>query len=163
MGRNLNDIIKRLPAERQTKIAALSLQKVEEMMAHAQTLADIRKAVGKTQTEVAKQLGIKQHAVSQLEKRSDTYVSTLRRFLQSLGMKLELSVVAKDGARVDLPNFLVAASSGIPAKVARDRRPLASAKPAVGAQSRRGSKSASSTTRKKTHAARKLSSVLQDA
>ena len=163
MGRNLDDIIKRLPAERQTKIAALSLQKTEEMMAHAQTLADIRKAVGKTQTEVAKQLGIKQHAVSQLEKRSDTYVSTLRRFLQSLGMKLELSVVAKDGARVDLPNFLVAASGGIPAKVVRDRRPLASAKPAVGAQSRRSLKSASSTTRKKTHAARKLSSVLQDA
>ena len=74
-----------------------------------------------------------------------------------------LKAIAKDGARVDLPNFLVAASSGIPAKVARDRRPLASAKPAVEAQSRRGSKSASNTTRKKTHAARKLSSVLQDA
>ena len=106
MGRNLDDIIESLPAERQAKIASLSRKKVEEMIAHAATLTDFRKAVGKTQAEVAKELGIKQNAVSQLEKRSDTYVSTLRRFLKSLGMTLELSVVAKNGARIDLPNFL---------------------------------------------------------
>ncbi len=106
MGRNLDDIIKSLPAKRQTKIAALSKQKVEEMIAHAATLSDFRKAVGKTQVEVAQELGIKQNAVSQLEKRSDTYVSTLRRFLKSLGLTLELSVVDKSGARIDLPNFL---------------------------------------------------------
>lgn len=106
MGRNLDDIIKNLPAKRQTKIAALSKQKVEEMIAHAATLSDFRKAVGKTQAEVAEELGINQNAVSQLEKRSDTYVSTLRRFLKSLGMTLELSVVDKSGMRIDLPNFL---------------------------------------------------------
>jgi DNA-binding XRE family transcriptional regulator len=106
MGRNLDDIIKSLPAKRQTKIAALSKQKVEEMIAHAATLSDFRKAVGKTQVEVAQELGIKQNAVSQLEKRSDTYVSTLRRFLKSLGLTLELSVVDKSGMRIDLPNFL---------------------------------------------------------
>ncbi len=106
MGRNLDDIIKSLPAKRQTKIAALSKQKVEEMIAHAATLSDFRKAVGKTQAEVAEELGINQNAVSQLEKRSDTYVSTLRRFLKSLGMTLELSVVDKNGSRIDLPNFL---------------------------------------------------------
>ncbi|MBC3833280.1 XRE family transcriptional regulator [Undibacterium amnicola] len=106
MGRNLDDIIKNLPAKRQTEIAALSKQKVEEMIAHAATLSDFRKAVGKTQVEVAQELGIKQNAVSQLEKRSDTYVSTLRRFLKSLGLTLELSVVDKNGSRIDLPNFL---------------------------------------------------------
>lgn len=106
MGRNSDDIIKSLPAERQAKIVALSQKMVEEMMVEAKTLADFRKALGKTQVEVAKILGIKQNAVSQLEKRSDTYVSTLRKFLQSLGMKLELSVVAQNGARFDLPNFL---------------------------------------------------------
>jgi transcriptional regulator with XRE-family HTH domain len=106
MGRNLDDIIKSLPAKRQKKIAALSNQKVEEMIAHAATLSDFRKAVGKTQVEVAQELGIKQNAVSQLEKRSDTYVSTLRRFLKSLGMTLELSVIDKNGSRIDLPNFL---------------------------------------------------------
>ncbi len=105
MSRNLDDIIKSLPAKRQTKIAALSKQKVEKMIAHAATLSDFRKAVGKTQVEVAHELGIKQNAVSQLEKRSDTYVSTLRRLLKSLGITLELSVVDKNGSRIDLPNF----------------------------------------------------------
>ncbi|AYM75813.1 hypothetical protein D9M09_08395 [Janthinobacterium agaricidamnosum] len=106
MGRNLNDVIHSLPAERQAKIAALSQEKMQEMIAHAATLTDFRKAVGKTQAEVARELGIQQHAVSQLEKRTDTYVSTLRRFLQSLGMTLELSVVAQNGVRIELQNFL---------------------------------------------------------
>ncbi|MGF6115537.1 transcriptional regulator with XRE-family HTH domain [Janthinobacterium lividum] len=106
MGRNLNDAIHSLPAERQAKIAALSQEKMQEMIAHAATLTDFRKAVGKTQAEVARELGIQQHAVSQLEKRTDTYVSTLRRFLQSLGMTLELSVVAQNGVRIELQNFL---------------------------------------------------------
>lgn len=105
MGRNLNDVIHSLPAERQAKIAVLSQEKMQEMIAHAATLTDFRKAVGKTQAEVAKELGIQQHAVSQLEKRTDTYVSTLRRFLQSLGMTLEMSVVAQNGVRIELQNF----------------------------------------------------------
>ena len=105
MGRKLDEIIKNLPAERQVKIETLARKKVEEMLAHARTLTDFRKAVGKTQTEVAQELGIKQNAVSQLEQRSDTYVSTLRRFLGSLGMRLELSVVTKRGVRIDLPHF----------------------------------------------------------
>ncbi|OFA00302.1 XRE family transcriptional regulator [Duganella sp. HH101] len=106
MGRNLDDVIKGLPADRQKKIAALSQKKIEEMIAHAATLTDFRKAVGKTQAEVAKELGINQNAVSQLEKRSETYVSTLRRFLKSLGLTLELSVLDKNGMRIDLQNFL---------------------------------------------------------
>ena len=105
MGRNLDDVIGKMSAERQAKIAALSQKKIEDMIAHAATLTDFRKAVGKTQAEVAKELGINQNAVSQLETRSDTYVSTLRRFLKSLGMTLELSVIDKNGVRIDLPNF----------------------------------------------------------
>jgi len=106
MGRNLDEVIKGLPADRQRKIAALSQKKIQDMVAHAATLTDFRTAVGKTQAEVAKELGINQNAVSQLEKRSDTYVSTLRRFLKSLGLTLELSVLDKNGVRIDLQNFL---------------------------------------------------------
>lgn len=106
MARNIDDIIKDLPPRRQAKIAALSKMKIEETLAYAKTLADIRKATGKTQAEVARQLGIQQHAVSQLESRTDTLVSTLRKTLQSLGLKLELSVIGKDGIRIELPYFL---------------------------------------------------------
>jgi len=105
MGRNLDEVINNLPPDRQARIALLAEKKMDDMIAHAATLTDFRKAVGKTQVEVAKELGIKQNAVSQLEKRSDTYVSTLRRFLQSLGLTLELSVISKNGTRISLPNF----------------------------------------------------------
>jgi transcriptional regulator with XRE-family HTH domain len=105
MGRTLDEVINQLPPDRQARIASLAEKKMDEMIAHATTLTDFRKAVGKTQVEMAKELGIKQNAVSQLEQRSDTYVSTLRRFLQSLGLTLELSVVSKNGTRINLPNF----------------------------------------------------------
>lgn len=106
MGRKLDDVIKSLPAGRQAKIAALAQEKRDDMLLQAATLTDFRKALGKTQAEVARQLGINQNAVSQLESRSDTYVSTLRRFLKSLDMTLELSVIDRHGVRIDLPNFL---------------------------------------------------------
>jgi transcriptional regulator with XRE-family HTH domain len=105
MGRKLSEVLKTLPVERQTKIETLAQKKIEELIVRAQTLTDFRRAVGKTQLQVAESLGIKQHAVSQLEKRSDTYVSTLRKFLESLGMRLELSVITQQGIKIELPNF----------------------------------------------------------
>jgi len=114
MGRKLDDVIKSLPAGRQAKIAELAQDKRDDMLLQAATLTDFRKALGKTQAEVAKQLGINQNAVSQLESRSDTYVSTLRRFLKSLDMTLELSVIDRHGVRIDLPNFLQWSADPIP-------------------------------------------------
>jgi len=106
MGRKLGDVIRSLPLDRQKKIESLAQAKAQEMIANGKALADFRKALGKTQMEVAKALGVKQNAVSQLEKRSDIYLSTLRRYLESLGMALELSVIAENGVRIDLRNFL---------------------------------------------------------
>lgn len=105
MGRKLNEVIASLPAQRRERVDALAQAKVEEMLASARTLADIRKAVGKTQVDVARVLGVKQNAISQLEQRSDTYLSTFKRFLAGMGMHLELSVVTAEGTRVDLSEF----------------------------------------------------------
>lgn len=105
MGRKLDAVIASLPAAQQARIELLAQQKIDETLAHAKTLSDFRKAVGKTQAEVAAVLGVKQHAVSQLEQRSDTYVSTLQKFLESLGMKLELALVTSNGIKIELPNF----------------------------------------------------------
>lgn len=105
MGRKLSEVLAALPEERQQHIEALARVKAQEMLAAAKTLADIRKAAGKTQVEVAKTLGVKQNAISQLEQRSDTYLSTFRKFLKGMGMQLELAVVTSDGARVNLAAF----------------------------------------------------------
>lgn len=118
MGRNLDDVIDSLPAERQANIAQRAGQHVADMLAHATTLAEFRKAVGKTQADVALELGIGQNAVSQMEQRADTYVSTLRRYLKSLGLTLELSVVNQDGARFDLPYLAPWQDAGLAANEA---------------------------------------------
>lgn len=51
---------------------------------------DLRKAIGKTQTAVARRLKVGQDAVSKLEGRSDMYISTLRSVLKAMGGELEL-------------------------------------------------------------------------
>jgi transcriptional regulator with XRE-family HTH domain len=54
------------------------------------SLRKLRKAIGKTQTAVAKRLKVGQDAVSKIETRSDMYVSTLRDFIKAMGGELEL-------------------------------------------------------------------------
>lgn len=48
------------------------------MVRHADSLAEARSALVKTQEEVARVLNVKQNAVAQLERRSDLLLSTLR-------------------------------------------------------------------------------------
>ncbi len=74
-------------------------------MASASKLDELRRALRKNQGEVAAAMGIGQNAVSQMEKRSDLQLSTLSRYVESLGFHLELAVVARDGERIALKNF----------------------------------------------------------
>ena len=60
-------------------------------------LRGIRELLGKTQAEVADTLKISQGQVSETERRQDLRVSTLRRYVASLGGNLEL--VAHFGSR----------------------------------------------------------------
>lgn len=105
MGKNIDDVIASFSPERQAKIRAGAQAKIDEMIREAKTLADVRNAVGKTQASVASALGIGQNAVSQLEKRSDVYLSTLRRMLKALNLNLKMSVENEAGTRVDLPDL----------------------------------------------------------
>ena len=53
-------------------------------------LAEIRKAVGMTQEELASALGIRQPSLSKLEGQDDMQISTLRRLIEALGGTLEI-------------------------------------------------------------------------
>ena len=83
---SLNDFIARLPASERRRIEA----RAKELIAEEMSLQDLRRAVGKTQTAVARRLKVGQDAVSKLETRSDMYISTLRGFLRAMGGELEL-------------------------------------------------------------------------
>mgnify|MGYP000854621897 CR=1 FL=1 len=82
MAKKLEQIMAALPAERRGKI--------EARVAELATLKDLRQAVAQTQEELAATLGVGQDTISRLEKRSDMLLSTLRRYVEAMGGKLEL-------------------------------------------------------------------------
>jgi GTP1/Obg family GTP-binding protein len=86
MPRTIDQIIAELPKSERTEIEARARELIDEEM----SLQDLRKAVGKTQTAIAKRLKVGQDAVSKLEARSDMYISTLRNVLKAMGGELEL-------------------------------------------------------------------------
>jgi DNA-binding XRE family transcriptional regulator len=69
-----------------------------EIDAHDLRLQELRRACGKTQQEVATALGTPQGAVSRLEGQEDLYLSTLRRYIEALGGRLEMRAVFEDAS-----------------------------------------------------------------
>ena len=59
-------------------------------------LDELRRALDRSQTELAAELGISQSAISQLERAGDVKLSTLRNYLEHLGARLELPAVFED-------------------------------------------------------------------
>lgn len=91
--RPFRDLTKRLPAARKARIddkaAALNT---------ALALHELRKARAVSQEALAKKLAVGQPAVAKIERRSDMYVSNLRRYVEALGGTLEITARFADGA-----------------------------------------------------------------
>lgn len=105
MGRNIDDVIAGLPKARREKIEANAVRKAREMIEYADSVSEIRRAMDKTQSDIARQLGVGQVAVAQLEKRSDLLLSTLRRYIRAAGAELSLVVRTKQGAEIVLQSL----------------------------------------------------------
>jgi len=106
MTRNIRDVIKTLPIAEQRAIA----KRAAELMAEEMTLQELRRAREITQVKMAKKLGIAQKQISEIEKRTDMHISTLRRSIEALGGTLTLVAEFPDRKPVKL--------TGIKAKVA---------------------------------------------
>ena len=76
------------------QLAALDREVEQELL--QMDLRAIREMAGKTQVDVAGATGMAQSEISRLEKREDTRLSTLRRYVESLGGKLEVIAVFGD-------------------------------------------------------------------
>ena len=96
--RTLEEMIKELPVKRQKKIAALSKKLIAEEMAWQ----ELRKAQKITRVRMAKKLGVRQAQVSQIEKQTDLYLSTLRRAVKAMGGELQLVVKFPDRPPVEV-------------------------------------------------------------
>ena len=82
MTRKLDEVMAAMPAKRRAKI--------ERRVLELTTLKDLRQAAAKTQEDLATALGVGQDTISRIEQRSDMLLSTLRRYVEGMGGKLEL-------------------------------------------------------------------------
>lgn len=69
---------------------------------HHATLAQLRRALGSTQVQVAERTGSRQSDISALERRNDILVSTARAFVNALGADLELIARLPDGRAIHI-------------------------------------------------------------
>lgn len=98
MARTLNEVIAALPASDRAKIEARAAVLIAEEM----SLRQLRKAIGETQSNVARRLKVGQEAVSKVEMREDMLISTLRSVLQAMGAELDLIVRVPDRPAIRL-------------------------------------------------------------
>jgi hypothetical protein len=101
------ELVERLPEDERRRTAARALELIAEEM----SLRDLRRAIGKTQSTVARRLKIGQEAVSKLESRNDMYISTLRDVLKAMGGELELIAKFPDRPAVRLQRLGAATPS----------------------------------------------------
>ncbi len=68
-------------------------------------LAELRRAVGQTQVELAESLGVAQGSVSKIENAADMYLSTLRKFVRALGGELHLTATFPNGRSIEIDHI----------------------------------------------------------
>ncbi len=98
MASALKDKMKSLSPARRKKVEA----RATELIAEELSLRDLRRARKKTQTSLAKSLGIGQEGVCRLEQRSDLLISTLRNYVEAMGGELTLVAEFPDRPPVHL-------------------------------------------------------------
>ncbi len=85
-GRNrFSELVAQMPPERRARIGRITEELREEM-----DLAQLRTARQLSQAALGEILHVEQPAVAKIEKRTDMYVSTLRRFIEAMGGELEI-------------------------------------------------------------------------
>jgi DNA-binding XRE family transcriptional regulator len=113
MARTLDQVLEGLPAKRRAKIE-------RRTGGLATTLKDLREAFAHTQAELAQSLGVGQDTISRIERRTDMLLSTLRRYVEAMGGRLEL--VARFPNRSPLVIEQLAADTPARAKVRAGRK-----------------------------------------
>src|SRR5450432_1448308 len=115
--------------KRQEKIQA----RTRELVAREMSLRELRHAVSKTQTTVARRLNMGQDGVSRLENRSDLLLSTLRNYVEAVGGSLTLVVQFPDKEPIaigGLGEIAAARESEAKQRAARGEEPHSSQKKA---------------------------------
>lgn len=111
MATKFRTIREKMNPERQERIR----KRTEELLAEL-PLQELRQARALSQQELAEVLGLNQATVSKLERRTDMYLSSLRRFVEAMGGELEITASFPDGkVRIQLFEDLEEEKKAVPA------------------------------------------------
>ena len=86
MGRTLKDVMDRLEPDRRALIG----ERAEEIHQEYLTLKKLKSHMELTQTSLARNMGVAQATIAQLEQRNDIHVSTWRKYVGALGGTLSI-------------------------------------------------------------------------
>jgi len=95
------DYKKKLTPEQLARVDELA----RKLIAEEKTLREIRKARELSQATVAELLGMNQGDLSKFERRTDAYLSTVRRYVEALGGTLELIATFPDTGPVKIAHL----------------------------------------------------------
>ena len=99
MPKNFKTLRNKFSPESRERAHRLTLKYEAEM-----ALDELRVARDFTQEHLAKLLGVKQAAVSKMERRTDMYISTLQSIIRAMGGELKIQVVFPEG-KVEINQF----------------------------------------------------------
>ena len=91
------DIKTRVKPETRSRIESEARRLSDELH-----LSQLRKARGLTQEALAELLGVSQAEVSKMERRSELYIGTLRKFVEAMNGELVLAARFPDGVEVPI-------------------------------------------------------------
>lgn len=100
MANKWRDLKKRMSPAAQARVDA----RVRETLA-SMPLAEIRRAIGMTQADIAERLDVSQGSVSKVENAADMYLTTLRKYVAALGGELRLTATFPDGRQIEIEHF----------------------------------------------------------
>ena len=92
MATKFRAVRERMSAERQERIRERTQELLEEV-----PLQELRQARALSRDELAEVLGLNQATISKLERRTDMYLSSLRRFVEAMGGELEITASFPEG------------------------------------------------------------------
>ena len=92
MAKNFKELRAKMSPERRARV-----HKEADHLEKEMALDQLREALNMTQEQLAQILEVNQAAISKLERRSDMYLSTLRKFIEAMGGELDIRAVFPAG------------------------------------------------------------------
>lgn len=99
MAKNFNELLDRMSPKARVEVEERAQAMLAEM-----PLCQLRQALRLSQEQLASMLRVRQGTISKLERRTDMFISTLRRFIEAMGGELEINARFPEG-RIRISQF----------------------------------------------------------